>query len=159
MSNYKLNGNIDLEASLITIIEANEHLEEETKKIMEENVSIKAKYAEIKQELVEVQRKKEKMFASNESLQKEVDFLKERYKQLRKDFLNKLTEQEKLIKSKSSIEGLVEPILTEKEINYEFNQIEERQRATEEIIVNHKKSVFKMQLLEIVRKGDKIIDP
>lgn len=98
------------------------------------------------------------MFAQNQSLLSEVGFLKERYKQLRRDFLGKLTEQEKLIKSKGSIERLIEPIVTEKEINYEFNQIEERQRATEEIIVNQKKSVFKSQLLDIIRKGEKILD-
>lgn len=53
MSNYKLNGNIDLESSLITIIEANEHLEEETKKIMDENNSLKERYHTMKVELAE----------------------------------------------------------------------------------------------------------
>ena len=92
MSNYKLNGNIDLEASLITIIEANEHLEEGSKKIVLENKTLKQKYEEAKKELSETQRKKEKLIAVNESLQKELEFLKERYHHLRKDFLGKLSE-------------------------------------------------------------------
>jgi hypothetical protein len=143
MSNYKLNGDIDLEGSLITIIEANEHLEEETKKILEENKNLKNRITGLKLELSETQMRKEKMFAVNESLQNELKFLKERYKQLRIDFLNKLAEQETMIRMKLSNDKFIEPVLSEKQINFEFSLIEERQKATEEIIINQKKSVFK----------------
>lgn len=90
MSSYKLDGNIDLESSLITIIEANEHLEEESKKVLQENKNLKEKIAETRLEHLELQRKFEKNYTLSLSLQKEVDFLRDRFKELHKTFLQRL---------------------------------------------------------------------
>lgn len=158
MSNYKLDGNMDLESSLITIIEANEHLEEESKKILEENKSLKEKWAQSKLELLELQKKYEKNFTLNQSLQKEVDFLRQRFKELHSTFLQRLKDQLSQVRQKGFEDSdLLNPLFSEQEINHEFSMIEQRQKKTDAFIDMQKRSLFKQQLLEIIQKKDRII--
>ena len=144
----KLNGNgeIDLEASLMTIMEANEHLEEESAKILTENKALKVKVENLNAELFELQRKFERLGVSNETLQNELDFLRKRYRELKNIFLEKIEEQEKYIKrgGRGPVQGQGQQnlLVTEKEINAEFNMIEERQKMTDELIFNNRKSIM-----------------
>lgn len=78
MSKFKINGDIDLEASLMTIIEANEHLEEESKKILEENKKLRRRFQESRLELMDTQRKKERLEVQNMTMEREMNFLKKR---------------------------------------------------------------------------------